>query len=64
MQLLARWNMNFEYNNDSSFEVNFQKWKSRNDKERFYFRQTPYTTDKAKRIFMEIFHKEIKRGTS
>tara|TARA_R110002020_G_scaffold51207_3_gene145046 strand:- start:1517 stop:1687 length:171 start_codon:yes stop_codon:yes gene_type:complete len=56
--------MNFEYNNDSSFEVNFQKWKSRNDKERFYFRQTPYTTDKAKRIFMEIFHKEIKRGAS
>jgi len=56
--------MDFEYNIDSSFEVNFHTWKSRNDQERLHFRETPYTTDKARRIFMEIFHKEIKRGTS
>ena len=46
---------NFKYNNNLSYDENFQKWFVLNSEERDEYGQKPYTIEEASKVFHAIF---------
>ena len=48
----------FTYNNDESFETNFNVWSQLNTEERIAFDEKPYTREEQFELFSKLFSKK------
>ena len=51
--------MDFKYDHEQDYENNFYRWFLLNSQEKFEIGEKPYTENEAKRIFNELFGREM-----